>query len=149
MILLMIESQLSSETMIRFDYQYSCEIHMRIYHWQSCCSDSFKISFTKSRRRSYKTIKIHIIIVTRKWIIFWNLILHETIWISVIPRVWCLWSIEFAGLMTLFYFDLQSSITNHSLYLDRILADILWFNKNKSPKMIYIYIYIYMIALIK
>ena len=126
--------------MIRFDYQYSCEIHMRIYHWQSCCSDSFKISYTKSRRRSYKTIKIHIIIVIRKWIIFWNLIFHETIWISVILRVWYLWLIEFAGLMTLFYIDLQSSSTNHSLYLDRLSADILWFNITNLRRW-YIYIY--------
>ena len=118
----------------------SCEIHMRIYHWQSCCSDSFKIAFTKSRSRSYNIIKIHIIIVIRKWIIFWNLIFHATIWISIIPRVWYLWFIEFAGLMTPFYIDLQSSISNHSLYLDRIFADILWFNVT-NLRIWYIYIY--------
>ena len=63
-------------------------------------------------------------------IIIWDYdtIDYGTIWLSVIPRVWCLWLIEFAGLMTLFYFDLQSSITHHSLFLDRILADILSFN---------------------
>ena len=47
--------------------------------------------------------------------------------------------------MTLFYIDLQSSITNHSLYLDRILADILWFNISNLRRwyiLIYIHTYI-------
>ena len=76
-------------------------------------------------------------------IIIWD---YDTIWLSVILKVLYLWLIEFASLMTLFYIDLQSAITNHSIYLDPILSDILWFNISNLRRW-YIYIYIYIWAL--
>ena len=44
--------------------------------------------------------------------------------------------------MTLFCIELLSTITNHPLYLDRFLADILWFNISNLRRC-YIYIYIW------